>query len=95
MTFWNSHKDLANRNYCSLPPVHNITVEDNVRSEMRKRWKMIGILELEREEKRRAKLEKQLAKQNRSQFDDEQKKLKFFNKFCNVVRTIFSHSVRM
>lgn len=56
---------------------------------------MIGILELEREEKRRAKLEKQLAKQNRSQFDDEQKKLKFFNKFCNVVRTIFSHSVRM
>ena len=47
---------------------------------------MIGILELEREDKRRAKLEKQLAKSNRSQFDDEQKKLKFFKKFCDAVR---------
>lgn len=47
---------------------------------------MIGILELEREEKRRAKIEKQLAKQNRNAFDDEQKKLKFYEKFCNPVR---------
>ena len=50
---------------------------------------MIGILELEREDKRRAKLEKQLAKSNRSQFDDEQKKLKFFKKFCDAVRIWF------
>ena len=47
---------------------------------------MIGILELEREEKRRAKIEKQLVKQNRNAFDDEQKKLLFLEKFCNPVR---------
>lgn len=47
---------------------------------------MIGILDQEREEQRRARIEKKLKKQNRSQYDDKQKKLQFLDKFCNVVR---------
>lgn len=49
---------------------------------------MIGIVDQEREEQRRVRIEKKLARQNRSQYDDKQKKLQFLDKFCNVVRDL-------
>ena len=45
---------------------------------------MIGILEAEREAKRKQKYLEQLRRQNRSQTDDDRKKLEFIQKFCKV-----------
>ena len=52
---------------------------------------MIGILEAEREEKRKEKYKRQLEKQNRTPQDDEKKKLQFLSKFCQVTTTRYNY----
>ena len=56
---------------------------------------MIGILEAEREERRKDKYRKQLEKANRTPQQDEEKKLQFLTKFCQVnynIITILAYS---
>lgn len=52
---------------------------------------MIGILEAEREEKKRAKYLEKLRQQNKNPADEEKKKLEFISRFCSKVKIfIFS-----
>ena len=46
---------------------------------------MIGILEAEREEKKRAKYLEKLRQQNKNPADEENKKLEFISRFCSKV----------
>lgn len=46
---------------------------------------MIGILEAEREEKKRAKYLEKLRQQNKNPADEEKKKLEFISRFCSKV----------
>ena len=47
---------------------------------------MIGILEAEREEKKRAKYLEKLRQQNKNPADEEKKKLEFISRFCSKVK---------
>ena len=50
---------------------------------------MIGILEAEREEKKRAKYLEKLRQQNKNPADEEKKKLEFISRFCSKVKIFY------